>query len=882
MKLFILVWCFLCAALAWPLSDSETCPSEARPSGHDPYTCVRRNDGVVWCAGYNGNGQLGDGTVANRTNPVRVAGLSNVVMLSVGGGHNCAIRDDATLWCWGRNESGQVGCGQACGTNVLSPVQVNLGPGIQVTRVVASGLAHTCAVASDGSLFCWGNNTYGQLGIGNTVNANVPRRVPSITSVFSLALGYQHSCATAGTRSNMGLFCWGRNNRGQLGLGPAARTDQWIPIRVASLDVQGRTLANDVTAGSYHTCAGLRVMMPGGGIVCWGDNSIGQLGRGSFDSSRHDAPLLVNVNNQKTRNVTAGASYTCSWTMPQATVDPGQQLYCWGQNSAGQLGLGNTVSPVVTPALVNACPGATPCDSSLVEDVYPGLNSTCIRTADKRLKCFGNNNAGQLLDGSTASSSSAVLVKAVPCSPWCQAVTNPNQPPPVCQDGGCAATNPRIANVRTLVPPGAANADHPRFSNSGTRIIYDKLYCENPPCSCSNAECNGPGDNPDWYDVFVMDLNGNDLCSVTAGQPGINAFHNGNARFHPTEDLVVLQSEETNRYPVPGGTRKYAQPGYGLYSNLWAANSCATPRQFWKLTWYDYSLPGAATLSPSNVSARFNREGTRLMWTQNYDWAQAPWGWWRVVDASFRINDPVCCTGLDGCDPSNVVCLLDDNGNRGDSFAFSPRILVDTALAGGTYVTAMGYDPLDPNKLLIAGSFSSGVAPMGMDEYLIDPASSPASIQKNFTNSPLFWEEDSIFSPAGNALVYMSNRMSSYYLDFRQPTNWEAMPRQREWIYLDRSTGVSEQLSYLGTPAAPEYVGYPGTCTSAAPYGCAGRVNVSALDYSPTGQYLAGRVGVDMGNYGYADPHYGIVLIEFKCDPDTHQYPDGSTCNAGQ
>lgn len=74
-------------------------------------------------------------------------------------------------------------------------------------------------------------------------------------------------------------------------------------------------------------------------------------------------------------------------------------------------------------------------------------------------------------------------------------------------------------------------------------------------------------------------------------------------------------------------------------------------------------------------------------------------------------------------------------------------------------------------------------------------------------------------------------------------------------------------------------MGYPGACTAAAPYGCAGRVNVSALDCSPSGQYLAGRVGVDMGNYGYADPHYGIVLLEFKCDPDTHQYPDGSACS---
>ncbi|GMU05624.1 hypothetical protein ASNO1_18770 [Corallococcus caeni] len=178
-------------------------------------------DGSVWAWGENWLGQLGDGTQVNRSSPVRMPGLTNVVSLDAGQYHVLAVRSDGTLWAWGSNGFGELGIGNTVTLN--PPVQVT---GLSGVVAVSAGNRHSMAVRSDGTVWTWGSNSEGALGIGTFVSSAVPVRVPNLSGIqsvasgpsgrqfetFSLALGYD------GT-----LWSWGANTDGQLGLGGPTR-----------------------------------------------------------------------------------------------------------------------------------------------------------------------------------------------------------------------------------------------------------------------------------------------------------------------------------------------------------------------------------------------------------------------------------------------------------------------------------------------------------------------------------------------------------------------------------------------------------------------------------------------------------------------------------
>jgi alpha-tubulin suppressor-like RCC1 family protein len=179
------------------------------------HACALKRAGTVECWGYNGYGQLGDGTTTDRRIPVRVSGLAGVIAISAGGGHTCALTSAHTVRCWGSNHYGELGDGTT--TRRLTPVAVSglLGG---VTAIAVGGEAHGCALTRAGGVKCWGYNGHGQLGDGTTTDRAVPvdvvglaRDVRSITSG-----GYGHTCAL--TRAGE-VECWGRNSSGQLGDG---------------------------------------------------------------------------------------------------------------------------------------------------------------------------------------------------------------------------------------------------------------------------------------------------------------------------------------------------------------------------------------------------------------------------------------------------------------------------------------------------------------------------------------------------------------------------------------------------------------------------------------------------------------------------------------
>lgn len=346
---------------------------QATLSAGQLHTCALASSGGVKCWGDNTRGQLGDGTQINRSAPVWVAGLTTgVVAVAAGGFHSCAITEAGAVRCWGSNAKGQVGDGT--GVDRATPASVvSLASGVVA---IAVGDAHSCALASDGSVKCWGSGESGQLGNGllNGVfgYGYVPAELGGPPLVYtSLAAGLAHTC---GVTQNGAVYCWGRNARGQLGNG-AASGIAVLPTPVPSL--QSGVVA--VTAGAEHSCA----VTAAGALQCWGANISGQLG----DGSRNDSPVPVQVSGLEAGVVaaSAGAGHTC------ALLDSGEAR-CWGDNINGALGDG-ALADRATPAPVSEIGG------SVISLASGGAHSCALLSSSRTLRCWGNNYYGQTGDG---------------------------------------------------------------------------------------------------------------------------------------------------------------------------------------------------------------------------------------------------------------------------------------------------------------------------------------------------------------------------------------------------------------------------------------------------------------------------------------------------
>src|SRR6266567_3537863 len=233
----------------------------------------------------------------------------------------CGIRVGNTLWCWGSGHFGALGTGQTAAQD--QPQQITR-PTAGWASVTA-GWNYGCATRSDGSLWCWGYNAFGELGIGTTTNAARPNQVttPASTGWTSVTAGIYHTCAT---RSDATLWCWGWNGYGQLGIG--STTDQDRPQQVTFPASTGWT---SVTGGAIHTCA-TRTHA----LWCWGYNGFGQLGIGSYADQVQPHRVVVPS--------TTGWSLMALGDDQTCATHTGSTLWCWGWNAYGQLGIGSTTS----------------------------------------------------------------------------------------------------------------------------------------------------------------------------------------------------------------------------------------------------------------------------------------------------------------------------------------------------------------------------------------------------------------------------------------------------------------------------------------------------------------------------------------------------------
>ena len=244
-------------------------------AGHQ-HTCALTVAGGVKCWGWNGYGQLGDGTTTNQSTPVDVIGLaSGVTQISGSHGVTCAVTTTNNAKCWGRNDQGQLGDGTYTYSSVPVLVQSLAG---QVKSIV-SGTLNTCAITLTNTVKCWGYNGWGEIGDGTNNSSPTPVAVSGLTNIAKVSLGEGQACAID---VNGAAKCWGRNEQGQLGDGTT--TNRNLPVTPVGLTSN----VSDISAGPYvHTCA----VVDGGTVKCWGYNGWGQGGDGT--TTDHSTPTDV-------------------------------------------------------------------------------------------------------------------------------------------------------------------------------------------------------------------------------------------------------------------------------------------------------------------------------------------------------------------------------------------------------------------------------------------------------------------------------------------------------------------------------------------------------------------------------------------------------------
>jgi len=346
------------------------------------------------CAGHSGSG--GGGGEEGETPPEPPIG-SGWLAVSAGTYHACGISYEHKAYCWGSNDNGRLGNDST--TSSLVPVAVYTGGALsgKTIKAISAGGLHTCAIASDNQVYCWGDNTYGQLGNNSTDPSPAPgavyvEGVLSGKTIRAISSGQNHTCVIA---SDNNAYCWGYNYYGQLGNNSTGPSSAPVAVTVSGV-LAGKTVKH-VSAGNLHTCA----IASDSNAYCWGRNTNGQLGNGSYNSSL--TPVAVstsgNLSGKTIKHISAGSGHTCA-------IASNNQAYCWGYNVFGELGNSSTTSSSAPVAV------STSGDLSgkTIKIISSGQNHTCAVASDNNAYCWGANVYGQLGNSSTTNSSVPVAV----------------------------------------------------------------------------------------------------------------------------------------------------------------------------------------------------------------------------------------------------------------------------------------------------------------------------------------------------------------------------------------------------------------------------------------------------------------------------------------
>jgi alpha-tubulin suppressor-like RCC1 family protein len=346
-------------------------------------TCMVTATGGVKCWGDNSGGQLGNGTLIATSTPTDVTGLSSgVVSIATGQGNHCALMTNGTIKCWGDNTSGKLGDGTTI--RRLTPITVS---GITNAIQITAGTHFTCAVLADRSAKCWGGNNAGQLGDGTTTDRPLPTTVAGFTNnIASISAGEYFTCALTITG---GVKCWGTNGNGALGDGTPTGVGRPTPA-----DVLGLTSGvKQISSGSNYACA----VATAGGAKCWGWNAAGTIGDNTITTRL--SPVDVTGLTSGVASISAGNTTTCVITTTGGAK-------CWGNNAQGQVGDG-TLTNRLTAVDVSGL-------AANVAGISTNLFSSCAILNTGEVKCWGYNSTGQLGDGTLVQRTSPVSLVGSP------------------------------------------------------------------------------------------------------------------------------------------------------------------------------------------------------------------------------------------------------------------------------------------------------------------------------------------------------------------------------------------------------------------------------------------------------------------------------------
>ena len=380
MRLLLVLLVLSATLVALPPVQADASANVVALSGGGRHTCALFEDSVVRCWGRNAEGQLGDGTNVSSPLPIDVIGLDDGASdLSAGLTHTCAVTTGGVARCWGEN-GGRLGNGTEEASAVPVDVCADAACSSALSNVasIAAGGSHSCAVLDDGTVACWGNNEDGQLGDGLTEGTTTPVAVSGLTDVAAISLGTSSSCAltTAGA-----LFCWGSNVEGQIGDDRACGMRCPLPQPVSGLG-SGVT---QISVGGLHACA----LTDAGAVLCWGFNFDGQVGDGTEDNIRI-VPTQIIDGGATVVEVGGGfRGHGCAFFV--------QSIVCWGDNDAGQVGDGTT-NDRLRPIEIGQWPSVPSTVSLAAGDAH-----LCVLTTQQlwHIRCTGANESGQLGDGTT-------------------------------------------------------------------------------------------------------------------------------------------------------------------------------------------------------------------------------------------------------------------------------------------------------------------------------------------------------------------------------------------------------------------------------------------------------------------------------------------------
>ncbi|MBN2161228.1 MAG: hypothetical protein JW807_17705 [Spirochaetes bacterium] len=283
-------------------------------------------------------------------------------IMAAGGNHTCMIDDSGHAWCWGDNTYGQIGDG-TCENTRSTPTPVSGG---HTFKTIATGQYHTCAITTDGDAYCWGYNIYGMVGNGSTMlKVPVPALVYGNHKFKSLDAGY---CITCGLTESDEFYCWGHNGYGQFGNGPAKYATS-IPVPAAV----GINVAS-FGVGTYSVC----VLDTNQTAYCSGWGVYGQNGNGSTDPIFYMSPVS---GDHSFKSISMFYHSVCA-------IDLGNNAWCWGADSYGQLGIGSWYDCAYVPTAVLG--------GISFESISVNVFSTCGISTSGDAYCWGHNHFGQL------------------------------------------------------------------------------------------------------------------------------------------------------------------------------------------------------------------------------------------------------------------------------------------------------------------------------------------------------------------------------------------------------------------------------------------------------------------------------------------------------